>query len=88
MKGITSFVLRRPVTAVLSILCLVVFGYTAVKASTLELMSEMNFPMMVVMASYSGANPEDVCELVTKEIEDSVSTLSGLKSISSATIKY
>ena len=43
----------------------------------------MNFPMMVVMASYSGANPEDVCELVTKEIEDSVSTLSGLKSISS-----
>lgn len=83
MKGITSFVLRRPVTAVLSILCLVVFGYTAVKASTLELMSEMNFPMMVVMASYSGANPEDVCELVTKEIEDSVSTLSGLKSISS-----
>ncbi|RGY96954.1 efflux RND transporter permease subunit [Clostridium sp. AM58-1XD] len=81
--GITRFVLKRPVTAVLSILCLIVFGYTAISSSTLELTPEMSMPMMVVIARYDGANPEDVCELVTKEIEDSVSTLSGLKSMSS-----
>ena len=83
MIGITKFVLKRPVTAVLSLLCLVVFGYLSVRSATLELTPEMNMPMMVVMAQYEGANPEDVCELVTKEIEDSVSTLSGLKSMSS-----
>lgn len=83
MIGITKFVLKRPVTAVLSLLCLVVFGYISVRSATLELTPEMNMPMMVIMAQYEGANPEDVCELVTKEIEDAVSTLSGLKSISS-----
>lgn len=83
MTGITRFVLKRPVTAILSILCLIVFGYTSVKSATLELTPEMSMPMMVVIARYSGANPEDVCELVTKEIEDSVSTLSGLKSMTS-----
>ena len=69
MIGITRFVLKRPVTAVLSLLCLVVFGYLSVRSATLELTPEMNMPMMVVMAQYEGANPEDVCELVTKEIE-------------------
>ncbi|MEY8336726.1 efflux RND transporter permease subunit [Lachnospiraceae bacterium 62-35] len=83
MTGITRFVLKRPVTAILSILCLIVFGYTAITSSTLELTPEMSMPMMVVIARYEGANPEDVCELVTKEIEDSVSTLSGLKSMTS-----
>lgn len=81
--GITRFVLRRPVTAVLCVLCLLVFGIISVRSSTLELSPEMDMSMMIVIARYSGASPEDVAELVTKEIEDSVSTLSGLKSISS-----
>lgn len=81
--GITKLVLKRPVTAILCVLCLLVFGFISVKSSTLELSPEMDMSMMIVSARYSGASPEDVAELVTKEIEDSVSTLSGLKSMSS-----
>lgn len=81
--SLTRFVLRRPVTAILCILCLLVFGASAIKSSTLELSPEMDMSMMIIMTTYSGANPEDVDKLVTKEIEDSVSTLSGLKNISS-----
>lgn len=81
--GLTKFVLKRPVTAILSILCLIVFGYSSVTGATMELSPEMDMSMMIVMTTYSGANPEDMDELVTKEIENTVSTLSGLKSISS-----
>lgn len=79
----TKLVLKRPVTAILSIISLLVFGYQAVMKSSLEAMPEMDMAMMIVMTTYSGASPEDVDELITKEIEESVSTLSGLKTISS-----
>lgn len=81
--GLTKYVLKRPVTTVLAILCLVVFGLSSVFNSPLELMPDMNMSMMIVMTVYAGASPDDVSELVTKPIEDRASTLSGLDTISS-----
>ncbi len=81
--GITKFVLKRPVTTVMAILCLIVFGLQSLTGMTLELMPDMDMSMMIVYTSYSGASPEDVNELITRPIEDAVSTLSGLDSISS-----
>ncbi|MBS5283119.1 MAG: efflux RND transporter permease subunit [Clostridiales bacterium] len=82
--GLTKFVLKRPVTTVLAILCLIVFGLSSVFKSPLELMPDMNMSMIIVMTVYPGASPDDVSELVTKPIEDSASTLSGLDTISSS----
>ena len=73
--GLTKLVLRRPVSTVLAILCLIVFGLSSVMKSPLELMPDMNMSMMIVMTVYSGASPDDVSELVTKPIEDRASTL-------------
>lgn len=81
--GLTKFVLKKPVTTVLAILCLIVFGIFSVFKSPLELMPDMNMSMMIVMTVYAGASPDDVSELVTKPIEDKASTLSGLDTISS-----
>ena len=81
--GITKFVLRRPVTAILSILCLVVFGYQSIVSSRLELSPDMDMSMMIIYTAYQGASPEDVNELVTKPMEEKVNTLSGLDSVSS-----
>lgn len=81
--GLTKLVLKRPVSTVLAILCLIVFGLSSVMKSPLELMPDMNMSMMIVMTVYSGASPDDVNELVTKPIEDRASTLSGLDTISS-----
>ncbi len=82
--GITKFVLKRPVTTIMALLCLVVFGISSVFSATLEQMPDTDQPMLIVMAAYSGAGPEDVDELVTKPIEDQVSTLEGVKSMSSS----
>ncbi len=81
--GLTKGVLKRPVTTVLMILCLIVFGATSVFSSKLELTPEMETPMMVVFTVYPGANPEDVDELVTKPIEDEIGTLDSIKSVNS-----
>ena len=82
--GITKFVLKRPVTVIMTLLCLLVFGISSVFQASLEQMPEMETPMMTIMARYEGAGPEDISELVTEPIEDAVSTLEGVKSISSS----
>ena len=83
--GVTRFVLKRPVTVLMALLCLIVFGISSVFNATLEQMPDMDQPMMIIMANYSGASPEDMDELVTQLIEDQVSTLEGVKSMSSTT---
>nr|WP_315020551.1 efflux RND transporter permease subunit [uncultured Aminipila sp.] len=81
--GLTKFVLKRPVTAVLCVLCLVVFGLSSVASSTLEENPEMNMPIMLISTIYAGASPEDIDELVSQPIEDAVDTLSGLDKVTS-----
>lgn len=81
--GITRFVLKRPVTTVMALLCLLVFGISSVFSAKLEQMPDTDTPMLIISVGYTGAGPEDISELVTKPIEDEVSTLEGVDSISS-----
>lgn len=81
--GLTKQVLRRPVTTILVVLCLVVFGLSSIFSSRLELIPEMEMPMLIINAIYPGASPDDVEELVTKPIEDEIGTLTGVDSVMS-----
>ena len=81
--GITKFVLRRPVTTILAVICIIVFGIGSVTGMTMELSPEMDMPMMIIMTRYTGASPEDMDELITTPIEDAVSSMSGLSQVSS-----
>lgn len=78
MNGLTRFVLKRPITTLMAVLCLIVFGYTSVTSMSLENIPDMEMPVLMVMTTYSGASPEDVNEIITKPIEDQVGTLSVL----------
>ncbi len=79
--GITKFVLKKPVTTILAVLCLIIFGYQSITTATLELTPETEMPMMIVSTIYPGASPEDVNELISKPIEEAVSTLSGIDKV-------
>ncbi|WP_125143380.1 efflux RND transporter permease subunit [Clostridium transplantifaecale] len=83
MTGLTKYVLKRPLTAIMAVLCLVVFGFSSVMNTKTEITPEMNMPMLIIRTVYSGANPEDVDELVSKKIEDAVGALSGVKNVTS-----
>lgn len=81
--GITKMALKRPVSVVLIVLCLIVFGLSSVFSAKMELIPELNYPVQVISTVYAGASPQDVNDLVTKPIEDAVGTLSGIKSVES-----
>lgn len=86
--GLYEMKLRLPDTAevatvVMCLLCLVVFGFSSVKNSRQELTPEMNNPILMVMTTYSGAQPSDVDSLISQKIESAAGSLSGVKKISS-----
>ena len=72
--GLTKKVLKRPVTTVLVVLCLIVFGLSSIFSSQLELIPEMEMPMLIISAVYPGASPDDVDQLVISKIEDEIGT--------------
>ena len=69
------------------IITLVVFGVSSLIGTPLELTPNMEMPMFIVTTIYPGAGPEEVQDLVTKELESSVSTLSGLKNVDSRSME-
>ncbi len=81
--NLTKTVLKRPVTTLMVILCLIVFGLTSVLSSKLELIPPMDMPMLIVFTTYPGASPDDVDELVSQTIEDETGTLNGIKGVTS-----
>ena len=85
MKSLTKLALKRPVSAMLIVLAIGVFGIGSVFGFRLELTPEMEMPMLFVMTVYQGGDPETTQELVTKVVENSGKTLAGVDSIDSQT---
>ncbi len=81
--GLTRLSLRRPLTMLMIILALVVMGYRAYTFLKLDLMPEVDFPIVTVVTVFPGASPEDIEELVVKPIEDAVATISGIDTLTS-----
>ena len=81
--NLTKLALKRPVSVILIILSLAVFGLGSIPGFKMQLTPDMDMPMLIVMTTYPGADPESVDELVTKVVEDSGSTLNGIDSVTS-----
>jgi len=81
--NLTKLAIRRPVSTVLIILALAVFGISSIFGFKLELTPDMELPMLLVITTYPGADRESVEELVTKEIEGAGATLSGVETYTS-----
>lgn len=79
--GLTKTALRRPVSCILIVLALCVFGISSVFGFKQQLLPDMEIPMLIVYTVYPGADPETVDELVSKVVEDAGSTLTGVSSV-------
>lgn len=81
--GLTKLSLKRPVSVIVLIAAIVVFGIGSIFGLNMQLSPDMEMPMFIVMTTYVGVSPEDIDELVSQEIEEAGGTLKGLKNIQS-----
>lgn len=85
MSSLTKLALKRPVSALLIVLALFVFGISSVFGFKMELTPDMEMPMLFVSTIYQGGDPATTEELVTKIIEEAGKTLSGVDSVTTQT---
>lgn len=80
---ISKFSINRPVTISMMILIIVVFGAISFFRIPVDFLPELEFPAAAVMTTYSGAAPEEVENLITKWIEETVNTVDNVKKVTS-----
>ena len=81
--NIGKFSVKRPVTIAMAALVLILFGVVSFTRMSIDLMPKMDLPIMAVMTNYDGAGPEEVEERVTKPLESSMASISGMSGITS-----
>ena len=81
--NITDFALKRPVTVMVIFTCFAAIGVIAARLLPLEYFPDIEFPFITVQVPYQGSSPEEVERLITKPIEESLGTLSGVKRMTS-----
>jgi HAE1 family hydrophobic/amphiphilic exporter-1 len=77
--------IRRPVFTTMLVMLLVVFGLNSYPNLGIDLYPDVEFPIVNVTVTYTGASPEEMESLITKPIEDAVSSVAGIKTLSSVT---
>lgn len=75
--------IKRPVTVCMLVIAVLVLGFVAYNFLKLAYIPNISVPYAAVITSYSDAGPEEVLELVTKPLEEQLSTLTGVESITS-----
>ncbi|MDZ7374112.1 MAG: efflux RND transporter permease subunit [candidate division KSB1 bacterium] len=74
---------KRPVTTAMIMGIVVVIGVVSFFRLGLDLLPDIDYPVVSVITSFPGASPEDVESLLTRPMEQMVSTVNRVKSVRS-----
>ena len=75
--------IERPVLATVGILVFVIFGAMAYFTLNLNLTPDVDIPYVTISTVYPGAGPKEVETLISKRVEDAVSTISQIERVES-----
>jgi len=75
--------INRPILTTMGIFVFLIFGLLAYFSLNLDQMPDVEIPYVTVQTVYPGAGPKEIETLVTKRLEDAVSTVSQIESINS-----
>lgn len=78
---ITELAIKRPSLVVVFFTVLILLGLYSYTTLQYELLPKMNIPFVTVITGYPGAAPEEIEATVTKPIEDAVSGIDKIASI-------
>ncbi len=83
MMTMAELSLRRPVTAVMFYISMVVIGLIAAVRLPLEQFPDISFPFIFVQMPYANSTPSEVERIITRPAEEALSTVEGVKRIDS-----
>lgn len=82
--GLSSLSVRRRITFVMIFIAVLGIGLFGLSQLGVDLYPDMEFPMIMVVSSLSGAGPEEMENLVTDPLEQAMARVSRVKRITSS----
>ncbi|MBD3792202.1 MAG: efflux RND transporter permease subunit [Campylobacterales bacterium] len=73
--------INRPITTLMYVLSLVIFGWMSFKAMPAALFPNVDFPIVTVKTVYPGAEPTTIESEITDKIEEAISRIGGIDSV-------
>ena len=80
---LSNLSIKRPVVATVMMLTLVTLGLFSVKRLPIDLMPEVEIPVLSILTEFPGASPESVEREVSRKIEEAVNPIAGVKHVAS-----
>ncbi|MCL1910988.1 MAG: efflux RND transporter permease subunit [Leptospirales bacterium] len=81
--NLPKLAIKRPIFISCIVLLIVILGLISFKDIGLDLLPNIEFPIVVVRTIYPGASPSEMESLIAKPIEDELAAVAGLKHIRS-----
>jgi HAE1 family hydrophobic/amphiphilic exporter-1 len=75
--------INRPITTLMYVITLVIFGFMSFKSMPSALFPNIDFPMVTIQTVYPGAESSTIESQVTDKIEEAISRIGGIDSITS-----
>jgi HAE1 family hydrophobic/amphiphilic exporter-1 len=75
--------INRPIATLMYVVTLVIFGYMSFKSMPAALFPKVDFPMVTIKTLYPGAESSTIESQVTDKIEEAISRIGGVDSITS-----
>ena len=84
---LSEFGVRWPVTTSMIFIAIVILGAFSYTRVGIDLMPEMDIPVVSVITAYSGAGPQEIETRITELIEERVSTVQNVDKVTSASME-
>src|SRR3989338_5078740 len=81
--NIPQFSIDRSVTTIMLMAAIVFMGIIALTSLPQELFPKISFPQITVVSNYVNAAPEEIETLITRPLEEAISSTSGLRRLES-----
>jgi HAE1 family hydrophobic/amphiphilic exporter-1 len=82
--GLTRTAIARPVFIIMAFAALIVLGLQSLSLMPVELFPRIDIPFVTVVTVYPGAGPREIETLISKPLEEAVSTVPGVKTVQSS----
>ncbi|XDD51124.1 efflux RND transporter permease subunit [Leptospira sp. WS92.C1] len=87
MKTLITFCVSKPVTVLMTWLAIAIFGIIGLKNAKITLLPEIAFPRVSIITNYQNASPEEIENLITKPLTDSIGTVGGIEKVTSESLE-
>lgn len=79
--------ISRPIFMTCVTIAILVVGWVSFKSMSVDLFPDVSIPVITVQTTYNGAGPSEIETLVSRPIEEEVSTISGIKRLTSKSLE-